>query len=143
MFLDDLTEGIIYQLIIRRSGSDLANQNLEDYDSLCDMIMKIDPQIRFVGVINQRGKLLAGGLRDGLKSLEDPKDDEMLFTEVALRARMRKEFDNQLGRVSFAMSVREKVVIMSFPLADSNILYVSANTGIDYGKISKLILKML
>lgn len=104
--------------------------------------MDLDAKIRFVGVINERGKLLAGGLKEGLKSLEDPKDDEMLFTEVALRARMRKEFDSQLGKVRFSMSLREKVVIMSFPLAENNILYVSANTSIDYGKIPKLILNM-
>ena len=121
----------------------MANQNLEDYDSLCKAIMSLDPQIRFVGVINERGKLLAGGLREGLKSLEDPKDDEMLFTEVALRARMRKEFDSQLGEVKFAMSVRDKVIIMSFPLSDGDILYVSADIGVDYGKIPKSILQML
>ena len=57
-------------------------------------------------MINERGKLLAGGLREGLKSLEDPKDDEMLFMELALRVRMRKEFDKQLGSVKFAMSLR-------------------------------------
>ena len=67
----------------------------------------------------------------------------MLFTEVALRARMRKEFDLQLGRVRFAMSVREKVVIMSFPLSESEILYVSANTEIDYGAIPRAILGLL
>ena len=124
-------------------GWALANQNLEDYDSMCKKIMDLDSKIRFVGVINERGKLLAGGLREGLKSLEDKKDDEMLFTEVALRARMRKEFDTQLGKVRFAMSVRDKVIIMSFPIADRDILYVSANIDVDYGKIPKMILEML
>ncbi len=104
--------------------------------------MNLDSKIRFVGVINARGKILAGGLRKGLKSLEDPKDDEMLFTEVALRARMRKEFDNQLGKVRFAMSVRDKVIIMSFPI-DDDILYVSANTDLNHSKISMKILEIL
>lgn len=120
----------------------LAGGNSKDYDSICQKIMNLDSRIRFVGVINTRGKLLAGGLREGLQSLEDPKDDEMLFTEVALRARMRKEFDNQLGRVRFAMSLREKVIIMSFPVED-DILYVSANTDLDYGKIPAKILQLL
>lgn len=120
----------------------LAGGNSKDYDSVCKKIMDLDSRIRFVGIINTRGKLLAGGLREGLQSLEDPKDDEMLFTEVALRARMRKEFDNQLGRVRFAMSVREKVIIMSFPVED-DILYVSANTDLDYGKIPAKILQLL
>lgn len=117
--------------------------NSKDYDSMCKKILDLDSKIRFVGVINARGKLLAGGLREGLKSLEEPKDDEMLFTEVALRARMRKEFDNQLGKVRFAMSVRDKVIIMSFPIDDNDILYVSANTDIDHGKIPMKILEIL
>lgn len=114
-----------------------------DYDSICKKVLNLNSSIRFVGVINERGKLLSGGLREGLKSLEDPKDDEMLFTEVALRARMRKEFDNQLGKVRFAMSLRDKVIIMSFPINERDILYVSANTDLDHGKISMKILEML
>ncbi len=102
----------------------------------------MDKDIRFVGVINERGKLLAGGLREGLKSLEDPKDDEMLFMELALRVRMRKEFDKQLGSVKFAMSLREKVIVMSFPIGD-NILYVSANTSLNYGKIPPKVLEII
>ncbi|HJT10652.1 MAG TPA: DUF6659 family protein [Candidatus Nitrosotalea sp.] len=121
----------------------MKNPSTEDYDSVCEEILKLDSAIRFVGVINGRGKLLAGGLREGLKSLEDPKDDEMLFTEVALRARMRKEFDSQLGKVRFAMSIRDKVIIMSFPISEDEILYVSANTELDYGKIPENILKLL
>lgn len=109
---------------------------------MCKRVMALDREIRFVGVINERGKLLAGGLREGLKSLEDPKDDEMLFMELALRVRMRKEFDKQLGRVKFAMSLREKVIVMSFPMED-NILYVSANTNLDYGKIPPKILEII
>ncbi len=121
----------------------MKNHSSEDNDSICSEILGLDREIRFVGIINERGKLLAGGLREGLKSLEDPKDDEMLFTEVALRARMRKEFDSQLGKVRFAMSVRDKVIIMSFPMGDNGILYVSANTNLEYSKISEKILKML
>jgi hypothetical protein len=116
---------------------------LVDFDDVCKRVMALDKDLRFVGIINERGKLLAGGLREGLKSLEDPKDDEMLFMELALRVRMRKEFDNQLGSVKFAMSFREKVIVMSFPLADSNILYISADTGLDYGKIPAKVLKIL
>jgi len=46
---------------------------LVDLEDVCKKVMAFDRQIRFVGVINERGKLLAGGLREGLKSLEDPR----------------------------------------------------------------------
>jgi uncharacterized protein DUF6659 len=114
-----------------------------DFEDVCRRVMGLDNKIRFAGVINERGKLVAGGLREGLKSLEDKKDDEMLFMELALRVRMRKEFDKQLGSVKFAMSFREKVIVMSFPIDDSNILYVSADTKLDYGKIPTKILEVL
>lgn len=117
--------------------------NLVDFEEICKKVMALDKEIRFVGIINERGKLLAGGLREGLKSLEDPKDDEMLFMELALRVRMRKEFDKQLGSVKFAMSFREKVIVMSFPIGDSSILYVSADTKLDYGKIPSKILEII
>ena len=61
-------------------------------------------------MINPRGRLVAGGMKEGVEPLESQKDDEMLFMELALRVRMRQEFDKQLGKVKFAMSLREKVL---------------------------------
>ena len=57
---------------------------------------------------------MAGGMKSGLESLEDAKQDEMMFMELALRVRMRHEFDQELGAVHFSLSYREKVIVMSF-----------------------------
>ena len=46
-----------------------------DFEKLCKKVLEIDPKIRFAGAINEKGRLFAGGMRDGLKSLEDSKDD--------------------------------------------------------------------
>jgi len=113
-----------------------------DLESLCKKVMDLDPKIRFAGIINEKGRLVAGGMREGMESLASSKDREMLFMELALRVKMRKEFDKQLGAVKFAMSYREKCIIMSFPL-DDNILYVSANASLDFKKNSLMILKIL
>ena len=104
--------------------------------------MGLDPKIRFVGMINERGRLFAGGMREGTKSLEENKDDEMLYMELVLRAKMRHEFDKVLGPVQFAMSYREKVVIMSFPQKD-HVLLISAEKGINFAEIPFSILKIL
>ena len=117
--------------------------SLVDFDIVCKKILGLDNKIRFAGIINEKGRLIAGGLREGLKSLEDPKDDEMLFMELALRVKMRREFDKQLGSVKFAMSLREKVIVMSFPTGANHILYISADTSLDYGVIPSKILKIL
>ena len=67
-----------------------------DYENLCKLAQKVDPKIRFAGIINYRGKLIAGGMVTGKKALEDEKKDEMLFMELALRVKMRSEFNNFL-----------------------------------------------
>ncbi len=104
--------------------------------------MELDPKIRFVGLINEKGRLVSGGMRDGFRSLEETGDDEMLYMGLVLRAKMRREFDKVLGPVQFAMSYREKVIIMSFPLKD-NVLLLSAEKGINFSDLPFRVLKIL
>ena len=101
-----------------------------DFNNLCKKIMKIDTKIRFVGIVNQDGKLIGGGMKSGIRPIGDKNDDESLYCGIVTRAKMRQKFDDVLGHVSFAMSYREKVVIMSFPVKD-NLLLLSAEKEID------------
>jgi len=114
-----------------------------DYEKACKKVMLIDPKMRSARVINNRGHLIAGGMRKGMMALEDEKQDEMMFMEIALRVRMRHEFDKEFGPVSFSLSYREKVIIYSFPLPDENVLLISSKTDADFGKIPFKILKIL
>ena len=109
---------------------------------MCDAIKLIDPKIRFAGVINERGRLVAGGMKENVEPLESEKDDEMIFMELALRVKMRKEFDKQLGRVNFALASRERAIAMSF-LLNEDILYVVAEPDADYGSLPKKILEII
>src|SRR5574337_366734 len=113
-----------------------------DKDELCKQVLELDSRIRFAGLINENGRLVAGGMKPGFKSLEDSRDDEMLYMELVLRAKMRREFDKVLGPVQFAMSYREKVIIMSFPLKDS-VLLISAEKGVNFSEIPFKVLKIL
>ena len=118
-------------------------EGLVDLNTTCKNVLDLDDKIRFAGIINEKGKLVAGGLRSGLKSLEDPKDDEMLFMELALRVKMRQEFDKQLGTVKFSLSMREKVIVMSLPLGNSQVLYVSADRSLDFASVAMKVLEII
>ena len=113
-----------------------------DYEKLCESAKKADSKIRFAGVINSRGRLIAGGMITSKKALEDEKKDEMLFMELALRVKMRSEFDSELGKVKFSMSHREKLIVMSFPMKN-DILMVSMERKTQFEKISFKILKLV
>lgn len=113
-----------------------------DYSKICDTVKQLDPKIRFAGVINDRGRLVAGGMKEGVIPLENEKDDEMIFMELALRVKMRKEFDKQLGPVSFALASRQRALAMSF-IVNNDILYVVAEPDADYGSLPKKILRLI
>ena len=113
-----------------------------DYENLCALTQKIDSTVRFAGVINSRGRLVAGGMVISKKRLGDRKRDEMLYMELALRVKMRSEFDDDLGKVKFSMSFREKLIVMSFPMKN-DILMVSLEKKTQFEKVAYSILKLI
>ena len=112
------------------------------YDELCEHIKKVDPKVRFAGVVNSKGRLVAGGMVSSKKRLGDRKNDEMLYMELALRVKMRSEFDDDLGKVKFSLSFREKLIVMSFPMKN-DVLFVSLDKKMSFDKIPFKILKLL
>ena len=113
-----------------------------DYESMCTIVQKIYSKIRFAGVINSKGRLIAGGMAPSKKRLGDRKRDEMLYMELALRVKMRREFDDDLGQVKFSMSFREKLIVMSFPMKN-DVLMVSMERKTQFEKIAFSILKLV
>jgi hypothetical protein len=68
------------------------------FTELCDDIFALSPKIRFVGIINRMGKLVAGGMRQGVNPLENKADSSKLFLGFALRSEMKKDFDAEFGK---------------------------------------------
>ena len=117
--------------------------NSDELEKICQKITKLDTKMRSARIINNRGHLVAGGMKKGLHSLEAQKQDEMMFMELALRVRMRHEFDKEFGEVHFSISYRDKIIVMSFPLANDDVCLISAEKELEFGKIPFKILKIL
>ena len=117
--------------------------NVDELEKMCHEIIALDSKMRSARFINSRGHLTAGGMKDGLLSLEAQKQDEMMFMELALRVRMRHEFDNEFGEVHFSMSYRDKVIVMSFPLSNDDVLLLSCEKETDFGKLPFNVLKII
>lgn len=114
--------------------------NLAD---MCQRILQLDSGMRSARFINSRGHLLEGGMKGHLHSLESQKRDEMMFIELALRVRMRHEFDAEFGNVNFSISYRDKVILMSFPLRDDDVCLVSCEKDLDFKRLAFEILDIV
>lgn len=110
-------------------------------DQKCKKLLDYD-EIRFAGMINSMGHLVAGGFKPGISPLEDDAERKKMYMELALRVSMRKEFDYSLGPVKYAASRREKAVMLSFPM-NSNVLLVSAEPNVDIDKTANKIMKLV
>jgi len=92
-------------------------------------VKNLDKKIRFVGIVNERGRLVVSEIKK-YEQLVDEKDEEMLFMELALRVRMRQEFETRLGKVKYSMTVREGNIGMNFPIK-TDFLYVASEPDIN------------
>ena len=106
----------------------------------CENLLK-EPEIRFAGLISPMGHLVAGGMKKGLKPLEDDADMRKLYMELILRVSTRQEFDQTLGIVEYSASRRDKAVIMSFPIGNK-VLLISTNTDVNIDETAKKVKKI-
>ena len=97
---------------------------LEKCQKQCEKILS-EPEIRFVGIISEMGKLISGGFKKGVVPLQDDSERQTLYMELALRVATRREFDSSMGRVKYSAARREKVVMMSFPLKNCILMIVA------------------
>ncbi len=91
------------------------------YDEKCKKLLD-ETEIRFAGIINEYGKLISGGFKEGLTPLEDDETKLQSFMEFVSKVSIRKEFDESLGPINYLAARRDKAVLVSFPFPVSKIL---------------------
>jgi len=87
-----------------------------DFEKICGNITAISPFIRFVGVIDQSGELLAYRRRDDLEPLLDAKNTKYQFSHIAIKTDLEGFFDKNLGEIEFVWEERTKAQIISFAI---------------------------
>lgn len=110
-----------------------------DLSVLCNGIFEVDEKIRFVGIIDQMGKLVVGDMKKGLSSLERDDGSIRLYLGYAINNILRQDFDNVFGKVLYTFSEREKIKLLTIPM-DNYLLLVSIDKLSDHDKlINKII----
>jgi hypothetical protein len=113
-----------------------------DFKSLYDFLLNLDNKIRFIGFIDEMGKLAYGGMRPGIISLERETESIKLYMEYALINKIHSDFDSMLGKTIYSLTIREKIKVLTFPLKN-HILRISLEKDADHEKILNLILNYL
>jgi len=93
----------------------------KDFEYICDSIVTISPFIRFVGVIDESGELLAYKRRVDLTPLLNEKSTQFQFSHIAMKTDLEGFFDKNLGEIKFVWEERKKVQTISFAIKKSRV----------------------
>jgi hypothetical protein len=94
-----------------RSSSTEENLNV-----LCKEIQKLDNSIRFVGIANNLGSLIATAYRNGLTPLMNEQETSHYAIQVVLRAATREDFESKIGKLEYSIGKYEKLIRATIPI---------------------------
>jgi hypothetical protein len=101
-----------------------------DYDKLCKSIFALHDDIRYAGVVDETGNLLAGGMKKGIDSIVDVAGEELYLAQTAIRRSMRERFDATMGKARFSYIEREKISIITLYF-DNKVILITLEPNID------------
>lgn len=89
---------------------------------LCEQIRNLDNSIRFVGVANRMGTLLATSYRDNLIPLMNESETKLYAIQAVFRAELREDFQRNIGNLVYSLGKYDKLIRATVPI------YLDMNT---------------
>jgi len=95
----------------------------------------MDLKVRFAGVANSKGELVAGGQKENIEKILD---DENLKMSIHYALKKRDLYTNlayKIGKEQSSITEYEKVTLISKPINSNDLFMVSTEPSADYLKI--------
>ena len=105
---------------------------------ICQKIARVSPYLRFIGVIGQKGELLAYYRRPNFKPLLNARKTQYQFSNIAIHTGLESAFDEELGKTEFVWEERKKVQIISFAVK-KNRVWLSIDKKVVRSEILRII----
>jgi hypothetical protein len=104
---------------------------------ICNDVLALDISIRFAGIANNMGTLIAYKLRKGLVPLLDEGEIQDSIMKSVLRMKTREDYESKLGDVIYTFALYKRVKRASIPLdhADFAVLTMSFDMAADQDSI--------
>lgn len=113
-----------------------------DFDELCDNFLKLNKKIRFVGVLNSRGGLIAQKTGEISSSLLTADELKMLIFYTVDRRNRLQNLQHRLGKVKETTNKYEKASTITLFL-DKNMILVSTDPNTNISKITSDMWKII
>ena len=115
----------------------------EEFNKLLESILKLDPGVRYVIIIDSQGQLVSGGQREGNQNYLDPLDQQLSIKHALESWRLRIQFADKIGQAKFALAVYEKLRRYTVPIDQNHLLYITTEPDISYHSFMQDVLNLV
>ena len=106
-----------------------------DYTELSKQILDLDSQVRFAGVVNNKGVIVAGGQKDNVERLLSDDDIKMSIHYALQKRELFTNLAYKIGNETSSITEYAIVTLISIPINSQELFLISTEPRADYLKI--------
>lgn len=110
---------------------------------LLNGVLKLDKNIRFIGLLEKSGHLYSGGPKDGIVQYLTGGSSEVSLSQTAHIVQMRKGFSSNLGELRYIVYAHGKVLVFSMPILDDVILVFSTEQDVNVNDVVQRVMNYI
>jgi hypothetical protein len=114
-----------------------------DYDNLTKQILDSDPQIRFAGVANSKGVIVAGGQKENVKEMLVGDEVKMSIHYALQKRDLYTNLAYKIGYEKSSITEYDLVTMISIPLNSQELFLISTEPRAEYLKIIDRVYSLL
>lgn len=106
-----------------------------NYDELSKQVLDLDVKIRFAGVANSKGEMIAGGHKENIEKILDGDNVNMSIHYALQKRELYTNLAYKIGSELSSITEYEKVTMISIPITSNDLFMISTEPRADYLKI--------
>ena len=106
-----------------------------DYNELSKQVLDLDPKVRFAGVANSKGEMIAGGQKENVEKILDGENVKMSIHYALQKRDLYTNLEYKLGKEQSSITEYAIVTMISIPINSNDLFMISTEPRADYLKI--------
>ena len=110
-----------------------------NYNELTKQVLNIYPEVKFAGIVNVKGEIVAGGHKENVTQILKGDEVKMSIHYAIQKRDLYTNLAYKIGHEKSAITEFEKVIMISIPMNSNELFLVRTDKGINYLKIVEFI----
>lgn len=106
-----------------------------NYDELSKQVLNLDAKVRFAGIANSKGEIVAGGQKDNIEQMLSGDEVNMSIHYALQKRDLYTNLAFRIGHETSSITEFKKVTMISIPINSNELFLISTEPRADYLKI--------